>query len=85
MTDRRTTLAHRCDFDPSFSVVLPITTQTRPVCSQVDAALGFTSVRARPVGQDRWRRVRGWWLAVGRQQRGAGLIITIQVKTLPCV
>lgn len=48
-----TTLAHRCGFDPGSSVVLPITTQTRPACPQVDSALGFTSVCARPVEQDR--------------------------------
>lgn len=68
MTDKRTTLTHRCGFDPSFYVVLPITTQTRPACSQVDAALSFTSVRARPVGQDRVCgdvSVAGGWLWEG--------------------
>lgn len=86
MTDRRTTLAHRCGFDPSFSVVLPITAQTRPACSQVDAALGFASVRTRPVGQDRYVETCPWLVAgCGKAAERAGLIITIQVKTLPCV
>lgn len=80
-----TTLAHRCGFDPGSSVVLPITTQTRPVCPQVDSALGFTSVCARPVDQGPgvWRRVHGWWLAVGRHQRGLVSLLLFRSKHFP--
>lgn len=43
-------VSHNCP-EGGFSVVLPIPMQTRPICSGVDSALGFTSVHARPVEQ----------------------------------